>query len=85
VKASATAGRGAGVPAPALPTFEDGALAAEQQAALDQATLLAIHEQFDQVTAERSEQMRESDAMQTLLMAELKNADDLLKKWIAMI
>lgn len=86
MKAAPSQARGVGTPAPApAPTLETDAIAAEHQAALDQASLLAMHEQFDQVTAVRSEQMRESDALQSLLMAELKSADETLKKWIAMI
>ena len=86
MKAAPTQVRGPGTPAPATaPTLESDAIAAEHQAALDQASLLAMHEQFDEVTAVRSEQMRESDPLQSLLMAELKRADETLKKWIAMI
>ncbi len=86
MKATPTQARGVGTPAPvATPTLESDAVAAEHQAALDQASLLAMHEQFDEVAAVRSEQMRESDALQSLLMAELKSADETLKKWIAMI
>jgi len=86
VKAAPTQARGVGTPAPAAaPTLESDAIAAEHQAAIDQASLLTMHEQFDEVAAQRSEQMRESDALQSLLMAELKSADETLKKWIAMI
>ena len=57
-----------------------GDLTPEQQAAL-----AAQHQAFDFETAERAEIMREHEALQALLLEQLKNEDEIMKKWIAMI
>jgi hypothetical protein len=48
-------------------------------------TLAAQHSAFDAVTAEHAELARESAALQDLMLAQLKNEDEVMKKWIAMI
>jgi hypothetical protein len=55
-------------------------LAAEQQS-----QLAAAHAAFDYEAAERAEIEREHEVMQALLMAFLKNEDEITKKWIALI
>lgn len=41
--------------------------------------------QFDQETEERAELMREANALRDLMLAQLKDDDEALKKYIAMI
>jgi len=43
------------------------------------------HQAFDFEAAERAEILREHEVMQTMLMAHLKNEDEITKKWIALI
>jgi hypothetical protein len=45
----------------------------------------AQHGAFDAATAERAELLREQSALQDLMLAQLKNEDEIMKKWIAMI
>lgn len=40
---------------------------------------------FDADIEERAETLRESAALQELLLEQLKNEDEILKKWIALI
>ena len=47
--------------------------------------LAAKHQAFDLAAAERAEIEREHEALQTMLMAWLKNEDEIMKKWIALI
>ncbi len=65
----------AATPAPA----PDATSAAEQQ------TLAATHQQFDLDLDERAELEREREAMESLMLAQLKDEDEVVKKWIAMI
>jgi hypothetical protein len=50
-----------------------------------QAQLAAQHAAFDYEAAERAEIEREHEVLQALLMAFLKNEDEITKKWIALI
>jgi hypothetical protein len=50
-----------------------------------QAQIAAQRQAFDFETAERAEILREHEALQTLLMDHLKNEDEIMKKWIALI
>lgn len=50
-----------------------------------QAQLAAQHAAFDYDAAERAEIEREHEALQALLMAWLKNEDEIIKKWISLI
>ena len=49
------------------------------------ATIAAMHQAFDFEAAERAEILREQDVLQAMLMAYLKNEDEIMKKWIALI
>lgn len=49
------------------------------------AQLAAQHAAFDFAVAERAELLREHEALQALLMEQLKNDDEIMKKWIALI
>jgi hypothetical protein len=49
------------------------------------ARLAAKHAAFDFEIAERAELLREHEALQALLMEQLINEDEIMKKWIALI
>ena len=53
--------------------------------AAQQAQIAGQRATFDYDAAERAEIMREHDVLQSLLMAFLKNEDEIMKKWIALI
>ena len=53
--------------------------------AADQAAIAAQHAAFDFELAERAEILREHEALQALIVEELKNEDEIMKKWIALI
>lgn len=50
-----------------------------------QAQIAAQHSAFDFQTAETAELLREHEALQALVMEQLKNEDEVMKKWIALI
>jgi hypothetical protein len=50
-----------------------------------QSQIAAQHAAFDFDAAENAELQREHDLLQALLMEELKNEDEIVKKWIALI
>jgi hypothetical protein len=50
-----------------------------------QAQIAAQRQAFDYETAERAEIVREHEVLEALLMAHLKNEDEITKKWIALI
>ncbi len=50
-----------------------------------QKQIVAQHQAFDFEAAERAEILREHEVLQTMLMAHLKNEDEITKKWIALI
>jgi len=50
-----------------------------------QAQIAAQHQAFDYEAAERAEILREHEVLQALLMAHLKNEDEITKKWISLI
>jgi hypothetical protein len=70
-----------------------GALAAPQSASSSapsdssdqQNQIAAQHQTFDFEAAERAEILREHEVLQSMLMAHLKNEDEITKKWIALI
>lgn len=54
-------------------------------AAAQQAQIAAQHAAFDFQLAETAEALREHEALQALMMEQLKNEDEVMKKWIALI
>ncbi|HEY6325775.1 MAG TPA: hypothetical protein VIW73_04565 [Candidatus Cybelea sp.] len=50
-----------------------------------QAQIAAQRQAFDYETAERAEIVREHEVLEALLMAHLKNEDEITKKWVALI
>jgi hypothetical protein len=55
-------------------------------ASSEQQAQIAVQRQaFDYDTAERAEIVREHEVLEALLMAHLKNEDEITKKWIALI
>ncbi|MBV8284891.1 MAG: hypothetical protein JO175_09600 [Candidatus Eremiobacteraeota bacterium] len=70
---------------PRAPAARGADPAADPSAAGEQAAIAAQHAAFDAELAERSELLREHEALQTLLMEQLKNEDAIMKKWIALI
>jgi hypothetical protein len=51
----------------------------------EQARIAAQRQAFDYDAAERAEIVREREVLEALLMAHLKNEDEITKKWIALI
>lgn len=52
----------------------------------EQQTQIAVqHAAFDFQAAESAELLREHEALQALLLEQLKNEDEVMKKWIALI
>jgi hypothetical protein len=50
-----------------------------------QAAIAAAHAAFDFEIAERAELLREHEALTALMMEQLKNEDEIMKKWISLI
>jgi hypothetical protein len=50
-----------------------------------QAQIAAQRQAFDFEAAERAEILREREVLEAMLMAHLKNEDEITKKWIALI
>jgi hypothetical protein len=62
-----------------------GASSASDLPAEQQAQIAAQHQAFDLDAAARAEIVREHEVLQALLMAFLKNEDEITKKWISLI
>lgn len=75
--------------APLLPvrgTARPAAPTSSPDPAADQQAQIAVqHAAFDFQLAETAELQREHEALQALLMEQLKNEDEIMKKWIALI
>ena len=69
----------------AAPRDGAGAAASSDLDAEQQAQIAAQHEAFDFEAAERAEILREHTILQAMLMEQLKNEDEITKKWIALI
>ena len=50
-----------------------------------QAQIATQHQAFDFDAAEQAEMLREHEALEAMLMENLKNEDEIMKKWIALI
>jgi hypothetical protein len=66
--------------APRSAASADDDLTAEQQG-----QLAAQHAAFDYQAAETAEMLREHQALEALVQENLKNEDEIMKKWIALI
>lgn len=51
----------------------------------EQAQIAAQHAAFDFQAAETAEVLREHEALESMMQEQLKNEDEIMKKWIAMI
>jgi len=70
---------------PAAPRGSAASAAGSDLTADQQAQIAAQHQAFDFDAAQRAEIEREHEVLQALLMAFLKNEDEITKKWIALI
>lgn len=69
----------------AAPRGSAASATASDLGAEQQAQIAAQHQAFDYEAAERAEILREHEVLQAMLMAHLKNEDEITKKWIALI
>lgn len=53
--------------------------------AAEEANLAIQHQAFDFETEERAEMQRESDALEALMLAQIKSEDAYMQKWIGLI
>lgn len=72
-------------PRSSLAVTRGSAAASDDLTPDQQAQIAAQHAAFDFDLAERAEMLREYEALQALLMEQLKNEDEIMKKWIALI
>ena len=70
---------------PAAPRGAAAQAAEPPRIAEQQAQIAAQRQAFDYEDAERAEIVREHEVLEALLMAHLKNEDEITKKWIALI
>lgn len=77
--------RTAATPRPAATAARPAAAAASDLSPDEQHALAEQHQAFDFQLAEDAELQREREALDALLMEHLKNEDDVMKKWIALI
>jgi len=75
--------RTAAIRAPA--TAARGPMVADDLTADQQAQIAAQHAAFDFQAAETAELLREHEALESLMQEQLKNEDEIMKKWIALI
>jgi hypothetical protein len=71
--------------APAAPRGNTGSADNSDASAEQQGQIAAQRQAFDYEAAERAEILREHEVLEALLMAHLKNEDEITKKWIALI
>jgi len=70
---------------PAGPRTPSPAGSASDLGAQEQEQIAAQHAAFDFQLAEQAELLREHEALQALVMEQIKNEDEIMKKWIALI
>ncbi|MEO6836444.1 MAG: hypothetical protein ABI231_11155 [Candidatus Tumulicola sp.] len=76
----------AGLTPRSLTAISHGAADADGDLTDGQKAQIAVqHAAFDFEIAERAELLREQAALQALMMEQLKNEDEIMKKWIALI
>jgi hypothetical protein len=73
------------VAAPAVRSADDTKPTDSSEAAQQQAALLAQQATFNYELQERAELMREFNELRALQMEQLKQDDEIVKKWIALI
>ncbi len=61
------------------------AAAADDLTPDQQAQIATQHAAFDFQAAETAEILREHEALESMMQEQLKNEDEIMKKWIAMI
>jgi hypothetical protein len=61
------------------------AAAADDLTPEQQTQIAAQHAAFDFQAAETAEMLREHEALESMMQEQLKNEDEIMKKWIAMI
>lgn len=69
----------------AAPRGSTSSSSSSDVSAEQQAQISAQRQAFDYEAAERAEILREHEVLEALLMAQLKNEDEITKKWIALI
>jgi hypothetical protein len=67
------------------PRGSPASAAGSDLSAQQQAQIAAQRQAFDYEAAERAEIVREHEVLEALLMAHLKNEDEITKKWISLI
>ena len=77
--------RGAPASRSVMPATRGAAQSIDDLTDEQKAQLAGQHAAFDFEIAERAELLREHEALQALLMEQLKNEDEIMKKWIALI
>jgi hypothetical protein len=77
--------RGASASRSLMPVSRGAAQVDDDLTDAQKAQLAARHAAFDLEIAERAELLREHEALQALLMEQLKNEDEIMKKWISLI
>ncbi len=70
---------------PAAPRGSASASSPSDLSSDQQNQIAAQRQAFDYDAAERAEILREHEVLEALLMAHLKNEDEITKKWIALI
>ena len=68
-----------------MPAARSSAASDDDLSPEQQAQIAAQHAAFDFQAAEAAEMLREHEALQSLLIEQLKNEDEIMKKWIALI
>jgi hypothetical protein len=68
-----------------LAVARSAATAADDLTPDQQAQIAARHAAFDFQAAETAEMLREHEALESMMQEQLKNEDEIMKKWIAMI
>jgi hypothetical protein len=70
---------------PAVDPATGAAAADPDDSTTQEQALSQVKAAFDYEMAERAEMEREREALEALLLANLKDEDEVMKKWIAMI
>ncbi|HEY2473706.1 MAG TPA: hypothetical protein VGI19_02790 [Candidatus Cybelea sp.] len=83
---AASRGQRAAAGRSSLPVPRGNSTSASSDLTADQQAQIAAQRQaFDFEAAERAEILREREVLEAMLMAHLKNEDEITKKWIALI